>query len=210
MELVITSYCRIQNKTIFVNGIELSIPKQEGNSNFLADAYRHLGVNYPKFHKMDNLCKLGVIAMEAVLQGNDFLQRNAPENVAIIMANRASSLDTDRNYQNTITNKEHYLPSPAIFVYTLPNIVIGELAIKHKITGENAFFVADAFDAQLMVNQAQISLINTSSKAAICGWIDYDNGVSDALIYLVENVSDSIKNTNFNPLNKVILNQFYK
>src|SRR5207244_3795789 len=121
-----------------------------------------------------------------------------------------SSLDTDRNYQNTISNKDHYLPSPALFVYTLPNIVIGEIAIKHKITGENAFFVTDAFDPQLLVNQAQITIGPTPAKAAICGWVDYDNGVPDALIYLVEMASDSIKNINFNPLNEGILNQFYK
>lgn len=204
MELVITSYCRIKNKEIFVNGKKVSVP--EASSSFFTEAYRHLEINYPKFHKMDNLSKLGIIATEAVLQGSDFLKRNSPEDVAIIMSNKASSLDTDRNYQLTISNKDQYLPSPAIFVYTLPNIMIGEIAIKHKVKGENAFFVTDAFDPQLLVNQAQI----TPSKAFICGWADYDNGVSDALIYLVEMPSDSIKNINFKPLNEEILNQFYK
>jgi 3-oxoacyl-(acyl-carrier-protein) synthase len=159
---------------------------------------------------MDNLSKLGVLATEAALKGTDFLQRNSPDNTAILLTNNASSLDTDRAYQNTIKDKNQYLPSPAIFVYTLPNIVIGEIAIKHKITGENAFFVTNAFDAQLLVNQAQISLNQQGTKAAICGWVDYDNGNADALIYLVEMASDSIKNLNFNPLNKEILNQFYK
>jgi 3-oxoacyl-(acyl-carrier-protein) synthase len=193
-----------------VNGKESSIPKQDAPSNFFADAYKHLEINYPKFHKMDSLSKLGLIATEAALKGSDFLQRNSPENVAIILTNKASSLDTDKTYQNSINSKDHYLPSPATFVYTLPNIVIGEIAIKHKITGENAFFVCDAFDSQLLVNQAQISLNQEGTKAAICGWVDYDNGVSDALIYLVEIASDSIKNINFNPLNGTILNQFYK
>ena len=210
MELVITSYCRIKNKSIFVNGKELSVPKQDAASYFFADAYKYLEINYPKFHKMDNLSKLGIIASEAALKESDFLQRNSPENVAIIMANRASSLDTDRTYQNSINSKDHYLPSPATFVYTLPNIVIGEIAIKHKITGENAFFIGDGFDAQLLVNQVQISLNQPGTKAAVCGWVDYDNGVSDAFIYLVEMASDSIKNINFNPLNETSLNQIYK
>lgn len=192
-----------------MNGKELSVPKQDA-THFFADAYKHLEINYPKFHKMDNLSKLGIITTEAALKGSGFLQRNSPENVAIIMANKASSLDTDRNYQNSINSKDQYLPSPATFVYTLPNIVIGEIAIKHKITGENAFFVVDAFDPQLLVNQAQVTLNQNETIAAICGWVDYDNGNSDALIYLVEMASDSIKNINFNPLNEVILNQFYK
>lgn len=210
MELIITSYCRIKNKSIFVNGKELSIPKQDAASYFLSDVYKHLEINYPKFHKMDNLSKLGIVATEATLKESDFLKRNSPESVAIVMANKASSLDTDRIYQNSINNKDSYLPSPATFVYTLPNIIIGEIAIKHKITGENAFFICDAFDPQLLVNQAQISLNQDGTKAAICGWVDYDNGMADALIYLVEMTSDSIKNINFNPLNEAILNQFYK
>ena len=210
MELVITSYCRIKNKNIFVNGKELSLPKQDVPAYFFADAYKHLEINYPKFHKMDNLSKLGLIATEAALKGSDLLQRNSPDKMAIILTNKASSLDTDRTYQNSINDKSHYLPSPATFVYTLPNIVIGEIAIKHKITGENAFFVSNGFDAQLLVNQAEITLKSGNTTSAICGWVDYDNGSADALIYLVEIASDSIKNINFNPLNRDILNQFYK
>ncbi|MBK7668340.1 MAG: hypothetical protein IPJ32_13975 [Sphingobacteriaceae bacterium] len=75
MELVITSYCRIKDKSIFVNGSELLIPKHE--SSFFGDVYKHLEINYPKFHKMDNLSKLGLIATEAALKGNDFLKRNS-------------------------------------------------------------------------------------------------------------------------------------
>ncbi len=193
-----------------MNGKELSLPKQDTPSSFFADAYKYFEINYPKFHKMDNLSKLGLIATEATLKGSDFLQRNSPENTAIIMANRSSSLDTDRLHQSSIQDKNHYLPSPATFVYTLPNIVIGEIAIKHKITGENAFFINDSFDAQLLVNQAKITLSEQTIAAAICGWVDYDNGMADALIYLTEMASDSIKNINFNPLNEVTLNQFYK
>lgn len=193
-----------------MNGKEIPIPNEDTSAYFFADVYKHLEINYPKFHKMDNLSKLGLIATEAAIKGSDFFLRNAIENIAIVMANKASSLDTDRHYQNSINNKNHYLPSPATFVYTLPNIVIGEIAIKHKITGENAFFVCDSFNPQLLVNQAQITLNQQESKAAICGWVDYDNGMADALIYLVEIPSDSIKNINFNPLNEETLNQFYK
>ena len=210
MKLVITSYCRIKDQNIFVNGKKIALAEQENPSVFFSEAYKYFEINYPKFHKMDNLSKLGFIAVEAALKENTFLQRNLPEHTAIIMANKASSLDTDRSYQNSINDKDRYLPSPATFVYTLPNIVIGEIAIKHKITGENSFFVCDSFDAQLLVNQAQITIAQQQAAALICGWVDYDNRKSDALIYLVEMTSDSIKNINFNPLNQETLNQFYK
>lgn len=208
MELLITSYCRIKNNRIVVNGAEVILQKQENASYFFADVYKHFGMNYPKFHKMDNLSKLGLIASDVALKENEFLQRNKPETIAIIMANKASSLDTDRIHQQSINDKDHYLPSPATFVYTLPNIVIGEIAIKHKITGENLFLVSDAFDAQLLIDHTQITF-NEETSAAICGWVDYDNGNADALIYLIEIASDSIKNTNFIPLNVATLDQLY-
>jgi len=210
MELAITSYCRIKHKSIFVNGKELALPKEDTPSYFLAQCYKALEINYPKFHKMDNLCKLGIVAAEAALKNSDFLQRNQLSQIAIIMSNKASSLDTDRLHQQTINSREQYLPSPATFVYTLPNIVIGEIAIKHKITGENAFFVTENFDARLLSEQTELCLSETATSAAIGGWVDYDNGHTDALIYLVEKVSDSIKNTNFKPLNGEILNNLYK
>lgn len=210
MKPVITSYCRIKDQNIFVNGNKIILTEQESPSGFFSEAYKHFEINYPKFHKMDNLSKLGFVAVEAALRDSGFLQRNLPETTAIIMANKASSLDTDRLYQNSINDKNRYLPSPATFVYTLPNIVIGEIAIKHKITGENSFFVCDSFDAQLLVNQAQIAIAQMQATALICGWVNYDNGKSDALIYLVEMSPDSIKNINFNPLNEETLNQFYK
>lgn len=210
MEVVISSYCRIKNKSISVNGKELVLPETETASLFLTEAYRRLDINYPKFHKMDNLCKLGMVATEAALKENDFLKRNDPASVAIVFANHASSLDTDRAHQNSISDAGQYLPSPATFVYTLPNIIIGELAIKHKITGENIFFVEEKFDAGLMAGQTQIYLQQGLASAAICGWIDYDNGSMDALIYLAETASDSIKKINFIPLNKDTLTQIYK
>ncbi len=209
MELSITSYCRIKNNRIVINGAEVSLPKEDVASYFFADAYKHFEMNYPKFHKMDNLSKLGLIATDAALKGNNFLLRNKSEATAIIMSNRASSLDTDRIHQQSINNKNNYLPSPATFVYTLPNIVIGEIAIKHKLTGENLFCVCDAFEADLLAEQAQITF-DQETSAAICGWVDYDNGNADALIYLVEIATDSIKNTNFIPLNAATLNQLYK
>ncbi len=209
MELIITSYCRIKNNRIVVKGVEVTLPKQDVPSYFFADAYKHFEMNYPKFHKMDNLSKLGLIASDAALKGNDFLQRNKAETTAIIMANKASSLDTDRIHQQSINDKDHYLPSPATFVYTLPNIVIGEMAIKHKLTGENLFCICDAFDAQLLIDHTQITF-DQETKSAICGWVDYDNGNADSLIYLVEIASDSIKNTNFIPLNAAALDQLYK
>lgn len=209
MEYIISSYCRIKNQTICVSGNEIIVPAQNSPSAFFSEVYKKLGLNYPKFHKMDNMCKLGFITAEAALQGSRIFEKNNYENIGIILTNKSSSLDTDRTHQLSINEAEKYLPSPSVFVYTLPNIIIGEIAIKNKIIGENSFFVTDAFDEKLLLIQNNLLLNQTHSTALISGWVDYDNGVCDALIYLVEIADDSIKNSNFKPLNEITLKQLY-
>jgi 3-oxoacyl-(acyl-carrier-protein) synthase len=210
MELAITSFCRIKKDAMIVNGKYFNFPKSDNPSYFFAEAYKQLNLNYPKFHKMDNLSKLGLLATEAAIQNTGVLERNDVSKAAIVLSNRASSLDTDRIHQKSISDPSSYLPSPSVFVYTLPNIVIGEIAIKYKITGENAFFVTDAFNADLLYNYAKNLFNQGAAASAICGWADIDNGNYEALIYLVEIVNDSIKNTNFKVLNQPNINQLYR
>jgi 3-oxoacyl-(acyl-carrier-protein) synthase len=209
METVITSYCRITNSVLIINGEKLTLEPKETGQQQLTDIYKRLEIQYPKFHKMDGLCKLGVLATEAALMHSGFLERHQPDSIAILLSNKSSSLDTDRTHQHSISNKDNYFPSPSVFVYTLPNIVIGEIAIKHKITGENAFFVAEKFDSKLLAEQNLTLLKQNQVSAVISGWVDYENGNLDALIYLTEIVPNSIKNSKFKPLNDLTIKQFY-
>jgi hypothetical protein len=210
VEAVITSYCKIKNNTVSCNGKTVFSSEEENVSAFLKEIYSALQIHYPKFHKMDNLSKLGILASEYCFKDSEFLNRNNLSDTAIILSNRASSLDTDRAHQNSIHDKEKYLPSPAIFVYTLPNIVIGEIAIKHKITGENVFLVNDKFDPETQVNYIQQLLKTNAAGSALCGWVNVDGSDYEAFIYLVEIQTDSIKNVNFRPLNHTIVNQLYQ
>ncbi|MGZ3930391.1 MAG: 3-oxoacyl-ACP synthase [Bacteroidia bacterium] len=209
MSPVITSYCKIRSGAVTFNGDVVYTGDAASPAEFLKEAYKSCGLNYPKFHKMDHLSKLGLIAAEYCLRDPGFLQRNDPAATAIVLSNHASSLDTDRAHQATISDPSRYLPSPAVFVYTLPNIVIGELAIKYKLTGENAFFVSDAFDAGLMTDYTLQLLSAGAAASALCGWVNYDGSDYEAFIYLVELPGDSIKNANFKALNKITLYQLY-
>ncbi|HET6227724.1 MAG TPA: 3-oxoacyl-ACP synthase, partial [Bacteroidia bacterium] len=112
-----------------------------------------------------------------------------PEDIAIVISNSASSIDIDQEHQRSITDKNNYFPSPSAFVYTLPNILIAEIAIKNNIKGENAFFIFDTFDAAFMSNYIN-SLLNTG-KAACCigGWVDFYEGNYHAFLYTVEKQS---------------------
>ena len=206
---MIIAYAHIKNHQVAVNGSvvfsrKASVPLPE----FLAEVYKALGISYPKFHKMDTLCKLGTLCTEFALKEGDFLKDNPLSQIAIVILNAASSLETDRQHQVTITNKSAYFPSPGIFVYTLPNIIIGELAIKYKITGENAFFISPEFDGALIVNYIE-TLFNEHTQAAIGGWVEVDGNSYEAFIFLTEIQRNTNKSSNFKPLNQVTVTELY-
>lgn len=198
----IVSYAHIKHNQVSVNGeIVFQSNPSSSLSEFLSEAYKSLGISYPKFHKMDLQCKLGFLCTEFALKDTHFLTDNDLTKTAIILSNAASSLETDRIHQNSIADKSNYFPSPAVFVYTLPNITIGELAIRHKITGENAFFVSGQFDANLLVNYTE-SLSSDNTNAAIVGWVEVDGKNSEAFIFLAQNSENINKNSIFKPLNQ--------
>ncbi len=205
----ITSYAHIKHQRLSVNGTLLFDGGSSGSlPEFLTDAYRALGMSYPKYHKMDALCKLGMLCMEAAVKESDVLTKYPLDKIAIVLSNAASSLDTDRVHQHSISDKANYFPSPAVFVYTLPNIIIGEIAIKYKITGENAFFVSERFDARLLLNYLE-ALFHEETQAAVCGWVEVDGDTAEAFIFLVEKSENTNKNSNFKPLNQQAITELY-
>ena len=170
--------CSIQNGTIQVDGMDVFVGPEDSFAAFARAAFRALNIEYPKFHKMDNLAKLGFLAAEYLLVGQDFRGSRA----GIILANATSSLDTDLRHEAQLRQG---LASPALFVYTLPNIVVGELCIRHGITGESLLFVTENYDATPQV--AYVSNLFARQRIDKClgGWIDFFDEDYCAFFYLV-------------------------
>ncbi|HTN05835.1 hypothetical protein [Agriterribacter sp.] len=180
----ITAHCCISHDEVYKDGMLLL--KNETNSSttdFLLSAYKYFNVDYPKFYKMDNLCKLGFLAVELLLKERQIAEEYNPENIGVVFSNANSSLDADLHYFESVKN----IPSPAQFVYTLPNIVIGEVSIRHRCKGENAFFVSDRFDVDFMQFYVQDLVARKRVKACIGGWIECLGEAYKAVVYLVEN-----------------------
>lgn len=98
----------------------------------------HVGA-YPKFYKMDRMTRLGFVAAEMLLK---MLPEQNREECAVLLFNSKSCYAADKAYCETIT-ADNYYPAPALFVYTLANIVTGEIAIRHKLYGATCFYVQD-------------------------------------------------------------------
>jgi len=183
---VISDYCIIRQNRVVKNGNTLHESDETTVAGFLTAIYRHFGINYPKFHKMDNLCKLGFLAAEVLLNHSNLKERYHGDKVGLILANAASSIDTDRNHQLSISNRLDYFPSPSVFVYTLANIVIGEICIRHAFLGESTFFIEKSFDPGRMHHYVYQLLEEEAIQCCITGWVELDSDRYEAVLYLVQ------------------------
>ena len=163
----IKSFINIRNGIISFNNTILFEDDANNFKDFIKKAYKSLDIDYPKFFKMDNLSKLAFVAADVLLNNI-----NIDENTAVILSNRSSSLDTDRKHQTSISDAKNYYPSPSVFVYTLPNICIGEICIKHQLFSENSFFIFDTFNPEHLWIQSQYLLKSGKANRVLCGWIE--------------------------------------
>ncbi|MCW5906489.1 MAG: hypothetical protein KIS94_01400 [Chitinophagales bacterium] len=182
----ITSYVSLRSNRLQLNEQSIFEKDEMSMADFLPAAYEALQINYPKFYKMDNLCKTGFLGAELLLKNAALKEKYKPEEVGIVISCANASLDTDLRYEAT--------PGPALFVYTLPNILIGEIAIRNGIKGESACFVFDIFDAPFQTNYINNLFETGKIKACISGWADFLNDKAEAFFYLTET-----NQTNNNP-----------
>lgn len=188
----IQSHCIIQDNEIILNGELIFKAESDMFSDFSKKAYQHFDVNYPKFFKMDSLSKLAFLAAELLLK--DEIYESLDNNIALVFANKSSSMDTDMKYQKSISDKINYFPSPAVFVYTLPNICIGEICIKHQLKSENSFFIFETFSSAFMTNYANVLLHTKKVEKVLCGWVEYYDEEYKAFLYIVSNEGNIIHN----------------
>lgn len=174
----ISRYCIIRNQTVVTaDGREqLSALTLE---DFLTQLYHHIGASYPKFYKMDPQSRLGWLAAEMVL---GIKQTYQGERVSVLLSNRHASLDTDIRFQESMAA----MASPSLFVYTLPNVVSGEICIRHGLKGENAFFITERFDALMMATYTAQVLAQNHVDCCLAGWVDVLGEAHDVFLYLVE------------------------
>ena len=169
-EKLMTHTVEITPKAVTVDGKQMAC-EGEGKA-LLTDLYKRYIDNYPKFYKMDPLCRLGFVASELLLQAEGDRRDTPRDDRAIILFNRSSSIQADEAYQASIQDAEDYFPSPAAFVYTLPNIVTGEIAIRNHYYGETAFYLLAHRDEQLMRQTVEAAFHDGTTRSAISGWVD--------------------------------------
>jgi len=199
----ITSYCHISLNRCYINSKQTHSFNTNSFDDFTLELYKLLDLAYQKFYKMDTLAKTAFLGTELIKKELIEITNYKDNEIALLFANNNSSAVTDINFQKSYQNGG--IPSPSLFVYTLPNILIGEIAIRNKWFGENMFTISENFDPEYYTNYCNI-LLNKNTEAVLCGWINLNNDKIEAFLFFV--TKKDIKHLNLQLESKQLLEIF--
>lgn len=157
---------------VLVNDSTVFSDKSADFGTFIREAFKSRGENNMKFYKMDDLCKLGYVAAAWLLDGIEF----GEEECGMVLSGKYGCLDTDMKHQQIIDKEGDAASSPAVFVYTLPNVVAGEISIRHHIKGENTWFWSDDRTMSDLKHYASLMAGASDLRYCIIGHLDFLNG----------------------------------
>lgn len=163
---------------VWLDGKVFAIDKEGKQSSLLTALYKQIIGNYPKYYKMDGLFRLGFIASELLLKAErdeGSFTEDTNKTRAIVFFNRSSSIASDKKYLASIVEKDNYFPSPSVFVYTLPNIVTGEIAIRNGYHGETSFYILPHKNELLMQDIIETTFMDEQTTSVLTGWLDYED-----------------------------------
>lgn len=165
----INGFINWKDDRIQLNGIDFL--KLDPNTDSLSKTkavYQHLGISYPKFFKMDLLSKAAFLSTEILRNHIDQFETYNKEKTATVLSTCDGCLEVDKNYEES----RKTFPSPALFVYTLPNIMLGEICIRNGFKGEQLCTLADEEQAEFTAFYVQDLLDNRDTDVCICGFVN--------------------------------------
>jgi len=178
-ELTPVHHVKISQDGTFVDGMKMC------GAEALTAIYKSKIGNYPKYYKMDSLSRLAFVASELLLQCEEETRQFDIGNRPVVFFSNAGSVKTDAEYIATIKDPENFFPSPSLFVYTLPNITTGEVAIRNKYHAETLFVMFKDKDAEAMEKINRAMMYDPEAQSLISGWIEYIDELNfEADIYL--------------------------
>lgn len=172
-------YLQWKNNTISRDGKPfLYCNEQLSSKELLANFYLQLNISYPKFFKMDISSKLGMLASCMLMSE---IKKTDPIKTGIICSTYHGCLEVDKAFEQS----RHEIPSPALFVYTLPNIALGEICIYHKIKGPQVCLIEEKLNPDLLITTALGIFERNRAEACIIGHLDaIENEISAQLAWV--------------------------
>jgi 3-oxoacyl-(acyl-carrier-protein) synthase len=113
-----------------------------------------------RFSRLDLFSQFALLAVEALRINFETMAR---DRVGICLGTKTGSLSTDVEYWKRRDAPGG--PSPTLFAYTLPSAAIGEIAIRHRLTGPNLCFLGE--DA-IVLSEAKELIRRGEAEGCIC------------------------------------------
>ena len=167
---VIRHSVHLSEKDVTVDGVKLAVTSM--GKALVTELYKKTGGDYPRFYKMDLLCRIGLVATQLLLKAEETTTSDAAEHRAVVIVGRSGSIHADLNYLTSIMHADDFFPSPERFVYTLPNIVTGEIAMRYHYHGETSFYLLPTRDTSIVSDIVQSACLDPDTTGVRGGWID--------------------------------------
>ena len=147
-----------------------AVPLEARGAALVTEIFKKFLADGSRFFKMDLYSRLAYVGTS--LLAKDALAACDPEDRAMVIFTENGSVLADRKHLSTFSNPEEFFPSPAVFINTLPNVVLGEIAVKNDIKGETTLVLLPRRDEAAMHRIVEATTAATKPSALLCGWVD--------------------------------------
>ena len=131
----------------------------------------------PRWGRLDRYSKVGLISASLAIQDAGLDTGAEPTETAIIVSTFNGSMEVDHKYYETVLPQKGLLASPNLFAYTLPNCMLGEIAIRYGLTGP-AMVVSQLADDMLNgIHYGAQCLYSGLSKQVVAGYCNVECGL---------------------------------
>lgn len=169
----------LSNHALTADGLVLHQLQGDAPGETITTLYRTLGISYPKFFKMDLLSKAAFLATEVLVQTLGNIEDK--DRVATVLTTHNGCMDVDEKFEASRTE----LASPALFVYTLPNIMLGEICIRNQFKGEQMCTLSEQMDVPFTDFYVHDLLQQRNASACLCGFAEaYGDRLDVRLIWV--------------------------
>ena len=161
-------HLRITPEGLWVDG--QAVPLEARGAALITEIFKKYLADGSRFFKMDLYSRLAYVGTS--LLAKDSLKGCDPEDIALFVFTQQGSLLADRKHLSSFSNPDEFFPSPAVFINTLPNVVLGEIAVKNNIKGETTLVLLPGRDDKTIQQIMEASLSATRPAVVLYGWVD--------------------------------------
>ncbi|NLW49522.1 MAG: hypothetical protein GXY85_01590 [Candidatus Brocadiaceae bacterium] len=120
---------------------------------------------FDAFRRLDALCRYALSAVELLTLPPPAAGGRRPD-LGLCLGTQYGSLDADIAFIRTANNASG--PSPRLFTYTLPSTALGEIAIRHRITGPNLCVLCGPDSGMAALREGTFMVADGTVAGCVC------------------------------------------